>query len=196
MTASIRNNRLGNGTPGSGASCGGGCVGIFINPRQGGFMDVEVIGNTIQNVDSRAISVDVAEASAGVWAKSDIVITGNLIRLPHDANVLQAVNLQSGIGEASEATCLAATIGGTVVPGAWPSTAANAQNRIEGDWASTITGNELRIRRRTGTTFHIPGLVGDPLTWLTARNSIPSANGTNIAVLVDGGAITNGATCQ
>jgi methionine-rich copper-binding protein CopC len=197
MTATIQNNRIGNASVGSGAACGGGCVGIFVNPRQGGFMDLQIIGNTIQHVDARAISVDTGELHSGVWGKADVVITGNLIRLPDAPDPLQAINLTAGIGEAGEASCLAATVGGTVNPGVWPSTAANAMNRIEGDWAASITGNELRLRRRAGNTFHLPGLVGDPLAWITARNSVTSANGTNFAIVNDaGGSFTSGLTCQ
>ncbi len=63
MTATIHNNRIGNGVAGSGASCGGACNGIFINPRQGGFMDLEVIGNIIQNAS-------ISERSRWTWASS------------------------------------------------------------------------------------------------------------------------------
>jgi hypothetical protein len=202
MTASILGNRIGNAAVGSGAECGGACNGIFINPRQGGFMDLEIIGNVIEHVDARAISVDAGEVSGGVWGKADVVITGNLIRNPDGAITLQAINLTSGIGEANEAACLAATVGGAVNPGAWPSTTPGAMNRIEGDWATSITGTELRIRRHNGgagsaNIFHLPGFGGgDPVAFLTGRNSITSGNGTNVAALDGGVAFTAGLTCQ
>jgi putative cofactor-binding repeat protein len=197
MTGVIRNNRIGNAAVGSGGTCGGACNGLFINPRQGGFMDLEVVGNTIEHVDGSGIFVQPGEQSGGIYAKADIVITGNLIRNPDGAAPLQAITLVAGVSSdpANSTTCLAATVGGTVNPGAWPSTTANAMNRIEGNWDPTAgggAGNEMFFWRRFTSTFHLPGFSGDPTAWVTARNSFTSADGTSVFLF--GGSFTNGAT--
>jgi putative cofactor-binding repeat protein len=199
MTASIRNNRIGNASVGSGAACGGGCNGIFVNPRQGGFMNLEIVGNIIEHVDSAAIFVQPGEQSGGVYAKADVVITGNLIRNPDGSFPLQAIAMIAGVSAetSGSSTCLAATIGGTVNPGAWPSTTANAMNRVEGNWDPTSgggAGNEVFTWRRFTNTFHLPGLSGDPTAWVTTRNSFTSSDGTSVFSL--GGSFTGLSSCQ
>jgi putative cofactor-binding repeat protein len=199
MTASIRNNRIGSAAVGSGAVCGGGCNGIFVNPRQGGFMDLEIVGNIIEHVDSAAIFVQAGEESGGIYAKADVVITGNLIRNPDGVSPLQAIAMIAGVSSETNgsSTCLAATLGGTVNPGVWPSTTANAMNRIEGNWDPTSgggAGNEVFNWRRFTNTFHLPGLSGDPTAWVTARNSFNSGDGTSVFSF--GGSFTSLPTCQ
>ncbi len=197
ISGDIRGNTIGNGTAGSGAFCGGGCNGITVDHNDisaagGGRHDVTIIGNTVRNVDSTGI-----RAVIGQKSKGNITITGNLIQDP-DGATFSAIYVQGGI-VAADPSCIAATIGGTVTPGAWPSTTANAMNRIVGSWDPAGFQSEIFVWRKntTGGTFNIPGLVGstnaDVVTFLGARNSIPDATGADVTA--SGGPFGNTASC-
>jgi hypothetical protein len=185
-SGTIQGNTIGtSGVAGSGASCSGGCSGIAVNQRHGGTLTANIIGNTIQNVDSHAIFATGGESYTGNAGKLEIVITGNLIRQPA-ALATVAVEIRSG-ALTNDTSCVTATIGNSLSAPAgnvWPSTTAGAQNRIEGNWDPTPggTGNEIFLwERYTNTSFFIPGLSGGAVAHVTARNSITSADGTNVA---------------
>ena len=125
-------------------------------------MQLNIVGNTIRHVRQSAIMVLPGQAHLGVWPKVDVVITGNLIQDPEPspADPLSAISIEAGVS-ASDATCIAATIGGTVDPGAWPSLTANAMNRIIGDWGQSGANQEMLLDQILPTvTFRIPGLFG------------------------------------
>ncbi len=197
ISGDIRSNTIGNGTAGSGAFCGGGCNGITVDSNDisaggGGRHDVTIVGNTVRNVDSSGIRVVIGQKSKG-----NVVITGNLVRDPDNApaTTFAAIYAQGGI-DASSTSCLAATIGGTVNPGSWPSTTANAMNQIIGGWDPSGFQSEIFIWRKGGT-FNIPGLVGstnaDVVTFVSARNNISDATGADVTA--SGGPFGSGASC-
>jgi len=182
LTGDVTSNLIGSGAVGSGAVCGGGCSGLFVNQRQGGSLTANIVGNTIRHVDSSGIFFSGGQDSSFGAGKMNVVITGNLIQDPDGAAPAQAIAGQSGI-ISGDVNCLAATIGGLTVPGAYPSTAADAKNRIVGNWDPTpgSLGNEIFLFRAIATAFfRIPGLVGGSTPWVTARNEITSADGTAV----------------
>ena len=161
LDATVRSNRIGNTNANSGALCNS-CNGIIVLPREGGSMQLNIVGNTIRHVRQSAIMVLPGQAHLGVWPKVDVVITGNLIQDPEPspADPLSAISIEAGVS-ASDATCIAATIGGTVDPGAWPSLTANAMNRIIGDWGQSGANQEMLLRSDPADR-HVPdtGAVG------------------------------------
>jgi hypothetical protein len=150
------------------------------------------VGNTVRNVDSSGIRVVIGQKSKG-----NVVITGNLVRDPDNApaTTFSGIYVQGGI-DATSTSCLAATIGGTVNPGAWPSTTANAMNEILGGWDPSGFQSEIFIWRKGGT-FNIPGLVGttnaNVVTHVSARNDIPDATGPDVTAT--GAPFGSGASC-
>jgi VCBS repeat-containing protein len=173
----IRGNTVGtSGVPGSGAVCGGGCNGITVD-HQGsgaGSHDVQIIGNTVQRVDSSGIRALILGA-----AKGNIVITGNLVREP-DGATFSAIYVQGGTAAAST-SCVTATIGGTVTPGGYPSQTPDARNQIIGAWDPLGFQSEIFVWRKGGT-FNIPGLVGAADAWIGARNDIGDATGPDVTI--------------
>jgi hypothetical protein len=180
-TGTISGNTIGSGAVGSGATCGGGCSGIVVAQRDGGTVNVNITGNTIRHTDAQGVQITGGNSYVGNAGKVVATITGNLIKDP-DGGVLAAIHVQAGT-QSGDTNCLEATVGGTTNPGAWPSTAANAMNRIEGNWDPTTAptfsaGNEIFIWRRFTSTLNIPGYTGAP--FVTARNSFNSADGTSV----------------
>jgi hypothetical protein len=195
LDATVRSNRIGNTNADSGALCNS-CNGIMVLPREGGSMQLNIVGNTIRHVRQSAIMVLPGQAHLGVWPKVDVVITGNLIQDPEPspADPLSAISIEAGVS-AGDATCIAATIGGTVNPGAWPSLTANAMNRVIGDWGQSGANQEILMDQILPTvTFRLPGLAGDPALFVDARNSFSSVDPpANVIAL---GTFQAGATCQ
>jgi hypothetical protein len=167
------------GVADSGTRCAG-CAGIAVDSRGIGSMTVDLVGNTIQNVDGSAIVVAAGEAaSKAVNAR----ITGNLIRQPGPSAIASRVAIAIYNGFASGATdagCMALRLGGAVIPAAWPSTTANAANRIMGVWDTLVFGTEVRLTQEQSTIVRLPGLVGPVATFIettmssTARETWPS----------------------
>jgi VCBS repeat-containing protein len=193
ISGDIRSNTIGNGTAGSGAFCGGGCNGITVDHNDisasgGGRHDVTIVGNDVRNVDSSGIRVVIGQKSKG-----NVVVTGNRVRDPHNAGGVTAfagIYVQGGIVVA-DTSCLAATIGGTTNPGAWPSTSANAMNSVEGSWDPLGSQSEIVIWRKGGT-LNVPGSSAPVATYVGARNNIPDATGADVTEL---GTIGAGASC-
>ncbi|HEY0156888.1 MAG TPA: Ig-like domain-containing protein [Thermoanaerobaculia bacterium] len=178
LNGSIVGNTIGTqGVVGSGSQCNGCGNGIHIDHEGTGRCDVDIIGNTIQRVNSAAIQVTLLPLSA----KGDIVITGNLVRDP-DAGVFAGIYVKGG-STASSTNCVAATIGGSVTPGSWPSQTANAKNRVEGSWGSSIAV------QRSGGTFNVPGFTPTVSAWITGNNSLVDP------VMVLGSGYATGASC-
>jgi hypothetical protein len=180
-SGTISGNTIGSSAVGSGAVCGGGCSGIVVAQRDGGTVSVNITGNTIRHTDAQGIQITGGNSYAGNPGKVVATITGNLIKDP-DGGVLAGIHVQAGT-QSGDTNCLEATIGGTTNPGVWPSTAANAMNRIEGNWDPTTAptfsaGNEIFIWRRFTSTLNIPGYTG--AAFVTARNSFNSADGTSV----------------
>jgi VCBS repeat-containing protein len=193
ISGDIRSNTIGNGAAGSGAYCGGGCNGITVDHNDisaggGGRHDVTIVGNDVRNVDSSGIRVLIGQKSRG-----NVVVTGNRVRDPHNAGgvtTFSGIYVQGGI-IAADTSCLAATIGGTTNPGAWPSTSANAMNSVEGSWDPLGSQSEIFIWRKGGT-LNVPGSSAPVATYVAARNNIPDATGADVTEL---GAIGSAATC-
>jgi hypothetical protein len=193
ISGDIRGNTIGNGTAGSGAYCAGGCNGITVDSNDisaggGGRHDVTIIGNDVRNVDSSGIRVVIGQKSKG-----NVVVTGNRVRDPHNAGgvtTFSGIYVQGGI-DASSTSCVAATLGGTTNPGAWPSQAANAMNSIEGAWDPTGFTSEIFIWRKGGT-LNIPGSSAPVDAYVGARNNIPDATGPDVTV---SGTIGSAGTC-
>ena len=98
---------------------------------------------------------------------------------------LQAINLIAGIGWTRRAARHVSRRP-SAAPSSWRVAVdgGERQNRIEGDWFPT--GAEAPATRcpcscGSPSTFHLPGLAGDPATFLTGAISITSADGTNFA---------------
>jgi hypothetical protein len=182
MNVSVIGNTIGtNGVADSGTGCDG-CNGLFINPRFGGNNTINVIGNTIQNVDGSAIVFGQGENFGGVHPNAHLKITGNLIRQPGSfasANRI-AIQVTNGVtsGPPADAGCLRAEIGGTVNPGTWPSQTADAMNRIEGDWNTAASGGEIFLWQRFSTVFRVPSYAAPTNTFMNARNVITSSTPT------------------
>src|SRR5262249_56934106 len=89
--------------------------------------------------------------------------------------------------------CLTATIGGTVVPGSYPSTTANAKNRVEGAWDPIpgSIGEEIFIFQKTGT-FNLPGLSGAADAFVQGHNDIVDNSGPKVFSM---GTFSNGTSC-
>jgi hypothetical protein len=161
LNGSIVGNTIGTfGVAGSGSQCSGCGNGIHIDHEGTGRCDVDIIGNTIQRVNSAAIQVTLLPLAA----KGDIVITGNLVRDP-DVGVFAGIYVKGG-STAASTNCVAATIGGSVTPGGWPSQTANAENRVEGSWGSSIAV------QRSGGTFNVPNFTPTVSAWITGNNSL------------------------
>ncbi len=195
----ITSNTIGNNSVGSGAACGGGCSGMFINQRQGGTLNTNVIGNTIRHVDASGISASGGQDSSFGAGKFNLVISGNLIQDPDGAAPAQAISLVSGV-ISGDLNCLTATVGGTVVPGAYPSTTPNAKNQINGSWDPPpgSLGNEIILFRSISTaTFNLPGLAGSTAsaaaTFVAGNNDITDSNGTKVSA---SGTFGNAAVCS
>ncbi len=170
----ITGNLIGSAAVGSGAACGGGCSGIFVNQRNGGVLTTNIIGNIIRHVDSSGIYVSGGQDSGFGAGRVNAVVTGNLIQDPDGVAPAQAIAVQSGI-ISGDANCFGLTLGGTVVPGGYPSTTANAKNRIVGSWDPPpgSTGTEVILYRAFATAaLRIPGYDGSGATWVNARNEI------------------------
>ena len=112
----------------------------------------------------------------------------------HGTAVLAEAGVASG-----QSACLSLTLGGTVVPGAYPSTLAKAKNRITGNFDPTSMGGsgiEVYLQQYTGSTYNLPGLVGTTAAQaeahLTARNEITSVDGLNV---FPSGTFAGGASC-
>jgi hypothetical protein len=180
-TGTISGNTLGTTVVGSGGNCGGGCSGINVAQRDGGTLTVDIKGNTIRHVDAHGIYLSGGNSYTGNAGKLIATVTGNLIKDP-DGQVLAAMHVRSG-AMSTDSSCIQATIGGSVNPGTWPSTTNDTFNRIEGNWAPTPNdvGAEIDLwERYAATSLHIPGWSGSVSAYLSARNSIPSVDGTNI----------------
>jgi hypothetical protein len=178
----ITSNTIGNNNVGSGAVCGGGCSGLFINQRQGGSLTANIVGNTIRHVDSSGIFFSGGQDSSFGAGKMNVTVTGNLIRDPDGVAPAQAIASVSGV-ISGDTNCLSATVGGLTTPGSYPSTAADAKNQILGNWDPTpgSAGNEIILVRSISTAFlRIQGLVGGATAWVTARNDMPSTDGTDV----------------
>lgn len=193
----ISSNTIGNNNISSGAVCGGGCSGISVHQRHGGTLTANIVGNTIRHVDANGIYITGGSSMSGDGGKLNVVVTGNLIKDPDTVlgvPPLNAINIQSGVVN-TDSNCVTATIGGLTNPGTFPSTTANAMNRIEGNWDPTPAGigNEIFLWERfAATVFNLPGLSGGAAAWVSARNSITSADGTSVAV---SGTFGNAAVC-
>jgi hypothetical protein len=157
------------GVADSGTRCSG-CTGIAVDSRGSGSLTLDVVGNTIQNVDGSAIVVLAGEAaSKNVNAR----ITGNLIRQPGPSVTEsgEAIAIYNGLTSGpTDAGCMALRLGGAVTPAAWPSTTTNAANRIMGVWDSLVFGTEVRLSQEQSTIIRLPGLAGDVATYLENNN--------------------------
>ncbi|MFP5245383.1 MAG: hypothetical protein ACLGH0_01725, partial [Thermoanaerobaculia bacterium] len=199
MIALVEGNTLGtNGVAfsGSPSSCGN-CVGMFINPRFSTNSTITVRGNTIQGMNGSAIYVQPGEDTS---YNVNTIITGNLIRQPSTTNAV-ALDLRNGVSGApveGAGGCHAITLGGSVTPGAWPSNTANAKNRIEGDWGTATTNNEVILLQTDSSLFKLVGYTsGDVRTFVQNNNSITSAalNGSGFNVTSVGTISTAGTSC-
>jgi hypothetical protein len=193
-SGTISGNTIGSAAAGSGASCGGGCSGIMAAQRDGGTMTLNIFNNTIRHVDAQGIQITGGNSFAGNAGKLVATVTGNLIKDPDNTvGTLAAIHVQAGT-QSGDTNCMQATIGGTVNPGAWPSSSANAMNSIEGNWDLTTAptfsaGNEIFIWRRFTSTLNIPGYTGT--AFVSGRNSFNSSDGSSVGA---SGTISNG-TC-
>jgi VCBS repeat-containing protein len=194
-TGVIESNLIGNGTVGSGASCGGGCNGINIDARNTSSMTVAVRGNTIRNVDQNGIGIRGGEGTS----KLNVTLTGNLIKDPDNAaSTLAAIFADSGV-LSSDGNCVTVTIGGnTAWPGSPTTSTSDVQNRIEGAWG--VSG--VRVRKLFGggappePVFNLPGYDGSGVnTWIQNDNSFSGVATTVTSNTGSGGAFTGGASC-
>ncbi|HYH07456.1 MAG TPA: cadherin domain-containing protein [Thermoanaerobaculia bacterium] len=190
----IENNLIGNGTVGSGASCGGGCNGINIDARNTSDMTVAVRGNTIRNVDQNGIGIRGGEGSS----KLDVTLTGNLIKDPDGAATLAAIFADSGV-LSSDTNCVTVLIGGnTAWPGSPTTSTSDVQNRIEGAWANS----GVRVRKLFGAgvapepVFNLPGYDGSSVaTWIQNDNSFSGVATPVTFNTGNGGNFTGAASC-
>jgi uncharacterized repeat protein (TIGR01451 family) len=193
MSGLIQGNTIGtSGVAGSGAKCGGGCTGITVNSSDisasgGGRHDASIIGNTIQRVDASGIFVVIGRKTSG-----NITITGNLVREPDNIPVatFAGISVQGGIVPA-DPCCITATIGGSVTPASYPSTTANAKNRIEGAWDPSGFQSEIFAQRKGGT-YNLPGLSGAADAFISGNNDIVDNTGPKVTA---SGTFSNGTSC-
>jgi VCBS repeat-containing protein len=198
MTATVTSNTLGTAGvvfSGSPASCGN-CVGMFINPRFSTNSTITVKGNTIQGMNGSAIYVQPGEDTS---YNVNTVITGNLIREPSTTTAV-ALDLRNGVSGApveGAGGCHAIVLGGSVTPGAWPSQTANAKNRIEGDWGTGTTNNEVILLQTDSSSLRLVGYPGTGVpAYVQSQNSITSTltNGSGFNV-TSVGTIAGGTGC-
>ncbi|HEX7151336.1 MAG TPA: cadherin domain-containing protein [Thermoanaerobaculia bacterium] len=193
MNAVVWNNTIGqNGVAGSGTPTGcGNCPGMYINPRFGGTSSFDIRGNTIQNVDGPAIAFQPGESTT---QNINAVITGNLIRQPVAGDDSQAISIVNGVTSVpADSGCLAVQLGGNVAWTGSPTTTANVQNRIEGDWAEGLSSKaEVLLAQRFSTTFKLVNYLGAGVAaYVNSQNSITSAT-PNVTTL---GTISGGTAC-
>ncbi|MFL6247298.1 MAG: hypothetical protein ACJ74H_14800, partial [Thermoanaerobaculia bacterium] len=157
VQATITGNTIGTtGVPGSGASCGGGCSGIFVTAQGSNVFAVQVSNNNIHEVEVNGIRVVAGLGSSALAA----TITNNVITDPV-AGALAGIHVQSGT-TSTDTTSVCAHIAGNTVSGGW--------------------SPDIFVRNFAGgSTFSLPGYAGlgtdttAVANFLIAQNTITTA---------------------